>query len=148
MEDADFVRFRGTKEEALATAPAILGLKGLSPVTKVPMQDLLRHALREELYQQILRAVARNGALDDVSTALPQPRLTRFLSSQHVLAEDNARVQRYTFDSRPNGAEGWPSRSRRETWSAWNADGRTLQRAQYQPFAPEQEDARCQVKAT
>jgi len=80
VDAAAFKWYGGSRHGLLAVLPDVLDVSpALSPVTHVPEDRLLAHALRGELLQQLHRVVQRpDGALDDVSTTLPKHESTTF----------------------------------------------------------------------
>ena len=110
----------------------------LSHVTFVPQDRLLKHALREELKQAITRTIVRNGALNDISTSIPEVKPTQFLQNEvcYYAASEPWRPNSRSCSTAEY--EGWAMRSKTTNPLGW--DGDEIYRVEYQQHAPMRED--------
>ena len=143
VDAADFRWYGSSRHRLLAVLPSVVNLgPTLSPTTHVPEDQLLAHALRGELFQQIWRALLRpDGALDDVSTTLPPYEPTTFRAPDATVPHAP-----WTRRSVVNpSVSGWRARQQATNPTSFCRDVVTgafagLRRAVFQIHAPEAED--------
>ena len=140
LSEAAFKRYDGHSAGVMEILPDILNLSpALSPVTLVPQDKLLRHALREELKQTIARSIVRNGSLNDVSTAIPEVKPTQFL--QNVICDYSWKApwQPLSRTCVRTDYEGWAARSKATNPSSWDGEDK-VRCVEYQQHPPIRED--------